>query len=76
MKLKNETKGRNATANEIAKKIIADKLEYAFYYLDNNQYEENYSEEFIQEINRHMEKHVISIEKKLNPNDDNIERYY
>ena len=46
MKLRNNTKNRNATANEIAKQIIKDKLETIFYYQDNEDYNKNYSEEF------------------------------
>ena len=76
MKLKNKTKNRNATANEIAKAIIIDRLECAFYYQDNSDYTENYSEEFNEEIYKHMQKHYYAIIKKLNPNNDNIERYY
>jgi hypothetical protein len=75
MKLRNTTKNRNATANEIAKSIIADRLECCFYFQDNNQYEENYTEEFLTEISRHLNKHINSIVKKLNSNNDNIEYY-
>tara|TARA_R110000782_G_scaffold43593_1_gene98149 strand:- start:233 stop:460 length:228 start_codon:yes stop_codon:yes gene_type:complete len=75
MKLKNITKNRNATANEIAKQIIKDKLEAIFYYQDNEDYNKNYSEEFNNEISRHLEKHFYSITKKLNPKND-IEIYY
>lgn len=76
MKLRNKSKNRNATANEIAKSIIIDKLESVFYYQDNSDYQKNYSEEFNAEILRHMTKHVNSITKKLNPNRDNIQIYY
>ena len=76
MKLKNKTKNRNATANEIAKKIIVDKLENIFYYQDNEDYIKNYSEDFNNEILRHLEKHFYSIAKKLNPKDERIEIYY
>ncbi len=76
MKLQNKTKKRNATANEIAKSIILDKLQICFYYQDNDDYNENYSNEFNMEIQRHMVKHIDSINKKLNPNNDNIEQYY
>ncbi len=76
MKLKNKTKNRNATANEIAKKIIVDKLEAIFYYQDNEDYVKNYSEDFNNEILRHLEKHFYSITKKLNPKNDRIEIYY
>ena len=76
MKLKNNTKNRNATANEIAKAIMIDKLENFFYFGDNDEYRDNYDEEFIQEIYRHMTKHVNAIEKRLNPHNDNIEIYY
>ena len=75
MKLRNTTKNRNATANEIAKSIIADRLECCFYFQDNNQYEENYNEEFLTEISRHLNKHINSIVKKLNSNNDHIEYY-
>ena len=76
MKLKNKTKNRNATANEIAKTIIASRLECAFYYQDNSDYRKNYSDEFNAEILRHLEKHFYAIGKKLNPNNENIELYY
>lgn len=76
MKLKNKTKRRNATANEIAKAILIDKLECAFYYQDNFAYRENYSDEFNAEIFKHLQKHIYAIGKKLNPNNDNIEIYY
>ena len=76
MKLINNTKKRNATANEIAKAILIHKLETVFYYNDNSSYSENYSEEFNEEIIRHLEKHVDAIVKKLNPNNDNIEIYF
>lgn len=76
MKLKNKTKNRNATPNEIAKKIIIDNLEAIFYYRDNDDYDKNYSEDFNNEISRHLEKHFYSIEKKLNPKRDKIEIYY
>ena len=75
MKLRNNTKNRNATANEIAKKLIIDKLEIALYFQDNNDYKENYSEEFIQEIYRHMNKHIDSIAEKLNPNNNSIDMF-
>lgn len=75
-KLRNNSKGRNATANEIAKKIILDKLEIAFYYQDNSDYTNNYTDDFNMEIVRHMEKHINSIHNRLNPNNDNIEMYY
>ena len=76
MKLKNNTKKRNATPNEIAKAIIIDKLENAFYYQDNSDYDTNYSDEFNAEIHKHMQKHYYAIIKKLNPNNENIELYY
>ena len=76
MKLKNNTKNRNATANEISKSIIIDRLECCYYYQDNNAYCDNYSKEFLEEINKHMYKHIKSIEKRLNPNSDYIERFY
>ena len=75
MKLRNNTKNRNATANEIAKKLIIDKLEIALYFQDNNEYEQNYNEEFIQEIYRHMNKHIESIVEKLNPNNNSIDMF-
>ena len=75
MKLQNNTKNRNATANEIAKRLIIDKLEIVGYFTDNNQYNENYSEEFINEIYRHIDKHCASIEKNLNPNNNDIDFY-
>tara|TARA_R110000796_G_scaffold133341_2_gene248925 strand:+ start:838 stop:1065 length:228 start_codon:yes stop_codon:yes gene_type:complete len=75
MKLRNNTKNRNATANEIAKKLIIDKLEIALYFQDNNDYKENYSEEFIQEIYRHINKHIDSIAEKLNPNNNSIDMF-
>ncbi len=75
-KLRNKTKRRQATANEIAKAIMIDKLENFFYFTDNDEYRDNYDEEFIQEIYRHMTKHVNAIEKRLNPHNDNIEIYY
>tara|TARA_R110000744_G_scaffold336381_1_gene441683 strand:+ start:219 stop:521 length:303 start_codon:yes stop_codon:yes gene_type:complete len=76
MKLKNNTKNRNATANEIAKSLIIDKIQTAYYFHDNDEYSENYSEEFLDEINRHMRKHIRSIDNRLNPNDDRIEIYF
>lgn len=76
MKLRNNTKNRNATANEIAKALIIDKLECCYFFQDNSQYEDNYSEEFLDEIYRHMKKHINSIEKRLNPNNEDVERYY
>ena len=76
MKLKNKTKNRNATANEIAKRIIVDKLDAIFYYQDNEDYNKNYTEEFNKEILKHLEKHFYSIEKKLNPKRNKIEIYY
>lgn len=75
-KLRNKTKKRQATANEIAKAIMIDKLQTFFYFGDNVDYENNYDEEFLQEISRHMLKHVRGIEKRLNPHYDNIEIYY
>jgi hypothetical protein len=75
-KLRNHTKKRQATANEIAKAIMIDKLENFFYFADNDEYQDNYDDEFIQEIYRHMSKHVRGFEKRLNPNNDNIEIYY
>ena len=75
-KLRNHTKRRQATANEIAKAIMIDKLETFFYFTDNDDYQDNYDEEFVQEIFRHMIKHVNAIEKRLNPQNDNIEIYY
>lgn len=75
MKLKNNTKNRNATANEIAKSILINKLENAFYYQDSYDYRENYSDEFNAEILRHLEKHFYAITKKLNPNHEYIEVY-
>tara|TARA_R110002096_G_C14239777_1_gene692688 strand:- start:163 stop:393 length:231 start_codon:yes stop_codon:yes gene_type:complete len=76
MKLQNNTKNRNATANEIAKRLIIDKLEIVGYFTENNEYGENYSEEFIQEIYRHIDKHCSSIRKNLNPNNSDVEMYY
>jgi DNA-directed RNA polymerase specialized sigma subunit len=76
MKLQNNTKNRNATANEIAKRLIIDKLEIVGYFTDNNEYQETYSEEFIEEIYRHINKHCASIKKNLNPNDNNIDIFY
>ena len=76
MKLKNNTKNRNATANEIAKELIIDKLEIIFYYQDNSQYEENYSDKFLNEINKHLRKHSRSIRKRLNSNNDNIDIFF
>tara|TARA_R110000822_G_scaffold37245_1_gene104396 strand:- start:993 stop:1223 length:231 start_codon:yes stop_codon:yes gene_type:complete len=76
MKLQNNTKNRNATANEIAKQLIIDKLEIVGYFTDNNQYNENYSEEFIEEIYRHINKHCASIRKNLNPSNNNIDIFY
>jgi len=76
VKLKNNSKKRNATANEIAKTIIINKLELAFYYTDNDSYLKNYSKDFNKEICRHIEKHIGSITKKLNPNNEDIEQYY
>ena len=58
VKLKNNSKKRNATANEIAKTIIINKLELAFYYTDNDSYLKNYSKDFNKEICRHIEKHI------------------
>ena len=65
-KLQNRVKKRNATANEIAKALITLKLE-AVFYIDYERcgYEDIYSDAFIKEINRHILKHVTSIEKKL-----------
>ncbi len=65
-KLQNTVKKRNATANEIAKALITHKLE-AVFYIDYERcgYEDIYSDAFIKEINRHILKHVNSIEKKL-----------
>jgi hypothetical protein len=75
-KLINHTKKRQATANEIAKAIIIDKLENFFYFTDNDEYQDNYDDEFMREIFRHMSKHVRGFEKRLNPNNDNVEIYY
>tara|TARA_Y100000385_G_scaffold128414_1_gene133742 strand:- start:175 stop:408 length:234 start_codon:yes stop_codon:yes gene_type:complete len=75
-KLRNKTKRRQATANEIAKAIMIDKLENFFYFADNDEYGDNYDDDFMQEISRHMLKHVRAIEKRLNPHNDNIEIYY
>tara|TARA_B110000285_G_scaffold85166_1_gene97687 strand:+ start:417 stop:647 length:231 start_codon:yes stop_codon:yes gene_type:complete len=76
MKLKNNTKNRNATANEIAKRLIIDKLEVVGYFTDNVEYQENYSDEFIEEIHRHISKHCSSIRKNLNPSSSDVEMYY
>ena len=73
MKLQNKSKGRNATANEIAKAILIDKLEIAFYYRDDSGLDHMYTEEFHKEISRFMIKHIGSIKKRLNPNYDHIE---
>ena len=76
MKLKNNTKNRNATANEIAKRLIIDKLEVVGYFTDNVEYQENYSDEFIEEIHRHINKHCSSIRKNLNHSSNDVEMYY
>ena len=76
MKLKNNTKNRNATANEIAKRLIIDSLEVVGYFTDNGGYQENYSDEFIEEIHRHINKHCSSIRKNLNPSSSDVEMYY
>ncbi len=75
MKLQNKSKGRNATANELAKAFIIDKLENVFYYRDDSHLDEMYTDEFHSEISRFLDKHIRSIEKKLNPNNDRIETY-
>tara|TARA_R110000824_G_scaffold230972_2_gene418721 strand:- start:6 stop:236 length:231 start_codon:yes stop_codon:yes gene_type:complete len=65
-KLQNRVKKRNATANEIAKAIITHKMEAVFYMdFERCGYNDIYSDAFIKEINRHILKHVTSIEKKL-----------
>ena len=75
-KLKNNSRFRNATANEIAKALIIDKLETIFYFTDNGDYERAYSPEFIDEIFRHLNRHRNSLTNKLNPKNDNIEIFY
>lgn len=75
MKLQNKSKGRNATPNELAKAFIISRLENVFYYRDDHHVDAMYTEEFHSEISRFLNKHIRSIEKKLNPNNDHIESY-
>ena len=75
MKIKNKSKNRNATANEIAKQLIIDRLDSVFYFQDEDYYQETYNQEFLKEIYQHLEKHCKSIEKKLNPNNNHINLY-
>lgn len=65
----NKTKGRTATPNEVAKKIILDKLESALYFCDNEYYYEAFNEDEINEIFRHLMKHTSSISKRFNLDD-------
>ena len=69
MKLKNYTKKRNATPNEIAKQLIIERLENMYYFSDDNAYENIYSQKEINEIYRHIEKHLKSFEARLNLKD-------
>ena len=76
LKLKNQSKNRNATANEIAKTLIIDRLEGVLYFEDCSDYGKAYNQDFLNEIHRHIGKHIDSITKKLNPNNDRVEKFY
>lgn len=67
--IKNKTKSRNATPNEIAKAIIIDKLQTCFYFKEMSKALENLNEAEEGEVVRHLEKHISAIEKKLNLTD-------
>jgi len=69
MKIRNTTKNRKATPNEIAKAIIKDKLKLCYFFsgemsksLKNLEIEEN-------EVLIHLDKQIQAIEKKLNLSD-------
>ena len=65
MKIRNKSKARLATANEIAKALIINRIEGAFYFDDNDEYNKVYNEAFKAEIQRHMLKHFKAIRERL-----------
>ncbi len=74
MKIKNTTKGRKATANEIAKAVILDNLEINGFFPEKSEKLESLSQKEIDEISRHITKHIHAIEKRFNLR-DNIDIY-
>jgi hypothetical protein len=66
----NHTKKRKATSNEIAKKLIIDRVVYLI--IEEQLECEGLNEKEIQEIKKHYLKHSKAIMTKLNPNNDRI----
>lgn len=59
--------GEKLTPNQVAKSIIADKLDLCFYDIEDNLISDGAkpTDKEIEEIVRHLEKHRIAILKKL-----------
>ncbi len=70
----NTDKNRKATLNEIAKDLIIDKLGVLQEFLSEAWGCETMTDEEITEVYRHLDKHIESIRKRLNPNNTNLVR--
>jgi hypothetical protein len=71
-KIYNNTKGRQATMNEIAKYLILDVIDGLMVAPNEKLGCEHFSDKQLHELYKHLKRHELALIKKFNPNDNDI----